>query len=114
VLIRDRLGYADVTEKIAHAASCLGPKDFNIVVTTVRKALDSAEREKASYQVTYESLVRKYKHAQPEFMVQCMQDVEAALILSADLRGHLRPPNDIVTVTVYVWTLKVLGVSCVT
>lgn len=48
------------------------------------------------------------KHLNGEFMVACMEDVEDALTISSDLQGHLRPPNDIVTVTVYCWTGKIL------
>lgn len=51
------------------------------------------------------------RNANKDFMIECMQDVEAALTLSGDLRGRLRPPNDIVTVSVYAWTCKILGVG---
>ncbi|KAI0702269.1 hypothetical protein BC835DRAFT_1321240 [Cytidiella melzeri] len=111
LLASEQLGYNDVTEKIAQAASCLNSKDFAAALTTVRKALASAEREKNRFKTTYESLVLKYAHANGDFMVKCMKDVEAALVLSADLRGPLRPPNDVVTVAVFVWTCKILGIN---
>ena len=94
--------------KLAQAASCLNQKEFTAALTTARKALASAEREKDQFKVTYQSLVAR--NGNKEFMVQCMQDVEAALTLSADLRGRLRPPNDIVTVSVFAWTCRILGV----
>ncbi|KAI0801945.1 hypothetical protein BC629DRAFT_1438515 [Irpex lacteus] len=109
LLASEELGYNDVTEKIAQAASCLNPKEFKAALTTVHKALASAEREKNQSQVTYQSLVMR--NANKDFMIECMQDVEAALTLSGDLRGRLRPPNDIVTVSVYAWTCKILGLN---
>ncbi|KAI0087705.1 hypothetical protein BDY19DRAFT_907159 [Irpex rosettiformis] len=109
LLASEELGYNDVTEKLAQAASCLNTKEFTIALATVRKALASAEREKDQFKTTYKSLTAR--NANQDFMIQCMQDVEAALTLSADLRGPLRPPNDIVTVSVFAWTCKILKLN---
>ena len=104
------MGYSDVNEKVAQAASCLHPREFHSALATIRLALSAAEKATKQFKISYEALVRANKHTNGDFMVSCMEDVEGALTLGANLPRHLRPPNDAITVTVYCWTCKLFKV----
>lgn len=107
-----RLHIGDVTQKMAQNASCVTPKDFNVCLSVVRAALATADprpqtRNRSS---TYEGLVVRFKYTRGDFMVSCMRDAEKALIEGGQLRGRLRPPNEIITIAIFCWVCELLKV----
>ncbi|KAH9950654.1 hypothetical protein B0H21DRAFT_785059, partial [Amylocystis lapponica] len=101
------LGNGDVSEKMAHAASCLAPKVFKTTLNVVRAALaaSASHQRAATVEVTYETLMQRAKFTKRvDFMLSCVRSVEWALVASRELPDEFQPPCDAVTIAVFCWT----------
>ena len=117
-MLFNRLGNNDVSRKVAQEASCLKPKVFETTLSVVRAALfadaeksaQTASSRKASNELSYRALVKRFRWQNGDFLVDCMEDVERALAESRELKGRLCPPNKAVTLVVFCWTCVVVKV----
>ncbi|CAL1713274.1 unnamed protein product [Somion occarium] len=111
-LASEELGNGDVTEKQAQSSACLDPKVFHKTLNSVRTVLgaDKNNAGRRSRQLFYDRLVQEFNFRREEFMISCMEDAEKALIQNRELRGRLAPPNDVVTLAVFLWTCNVLRI----
>ena len=101
-----RLGYGEVSAKVAQAASCLAPKVWQATLKTVRTALDAVcapPEEEEVGNIDYEDLIKENHLGRIPFVAACMRDVEQSLLKAGQLPEEFLPLGIVVKVVVFVW-----------
>ncbi|KAK7690023.1 hypothetical protein QCA50_006667 [Cerrena zonata] len=109
-LASEELGNGDVLENMTQTSSCLHPKIFKRTLNIVRKVL-SAARNETKQKLSYKSLLNELQFSNAQFMLSCMQDVEKYLKATKELSGALASAQDAITLAVFLWTCRVIGLK---
>lgn len=99
-----RLGNDDVTEKVAQTTSCLHPKQFDVALRTVRKALAPELQKKSKSNISYRELINEYEL--DKNLLRWMQMTDKAIRDSGQLGGDpdFQPDDTAITCSVFYWT----------
>lgn len=94
---------------MAQTSTCLQPRIFKRTLAIVRGVLDDA-RSETKQKLSYKRLLNDFRMPDEDFMLTSMQEVEKGLKASKELRGELASAHDGITLAVFLWTCRTLGV----
>lgn len=101
-----RLGYGEVSAKIAQTASCLAPKVWQATLKTVRNALEAVHQppeEEEAGSLDYEDLIKEYRIGRSDFVAASMKDVENSLLKAESIPEDIPRPRVAMKVSIFTW-----------